>query len=318
MAKPTIGRPPLSFDPEIRERTTGRSQPRSSKTGNFKKDLVKGLNIASDVGAMLDRTPNYRTAFEVNNRNEQVMTWRLPNGGAVQMYINPENFVVRDSKQISETRTKGGFVIQYWGENLTKLTLSGTTGSSGIRGINVLRDIYRSENRGFELIAKQTVADIEQVGSNLSLTNGPDIGTALEDTALELQKRNFLLRPSLASMAVNVLLFYQGVQYKGFFNDFTVTEGISKLGLFDYNISFTSLETRGQRKNFMAWHKEPMANDIPGQLINGIGNAIRGTFGLAQQPPESFHPATAPYSFGETSLVSSLGILNNQERSIFL
>jgi hypothetical protein len=278
-------------------------------------DLLDGI---AQVGAQLERAPHYRTAYEVNRRDEQVMTWRLPNASVIQMYINPENFVVRDSKQITETRTKGGFVIQYWGENLTKLTLSGTTGSSGIRGINVLRDIYRSENRGFELIAAQTIADIEQTQSAIA-TSDVSLGLALEDTALELQKRNFLIRPSLASLAVNVLLFYQGVQYKGFFNDFTVTEGVSKLGLFDYNISFTSVETRGQRKNWASWHKEPTATDAPGQLINGIGNAVRGFFGLSAQPPESFHPANAPYSFGQTSLAPSLGVnLTNEERVIFL
>lgn len=277
--------------------------------------LLDGL---AQVGAGLERTPHYRTAYDVNRRNEQVMTWRLPNGSAIQMYINPENFVIRESKQITETRTKGGFVIQYWGENLTKITLSGTTGSSGIRGINVLRDIYRSENRSFELIAAQLVNDIEQVRSDLTTTS-LSLGKLLENASEEIQKRNFLLRPSLASMAVNILLFYQGVQYKGFFNDFTVTEGVSKLGLFDYNISFTAVETRGQRKNFLAWQKEPLADDVPGQIINGIGNAVRGFFGLSAQPPESFHPATAPYSFGESSLAPALGVqLNNQERAIFL
>lgn len=266
--------------------------------------LLDGL---VQVGAGLERAPFYRTAYEVNRRDEQVMTWRMPNGSAVQMYINPENFVVRESKQITETRTKGGFVIQYWGENLTKITLSGTTGSSGIRGINVLRDIYRSENSGFELIAAQMVADVEEVQNAVS-TSDLSLGLALEDRALELQKRNFLLRPSLASMAVNILLFYQGVQYKGFFNDFTVTESVAKLGLFDYAISFTSVETRGQRQNFMGWHKEPMANDIPGALINKVGNIARGWVGLSPQPPESFHPANANYTFGGTSLSGLVGM----------
>jgi hypothetical protein len=276
------------------------------------------LDGIAQLGAGLERKPFYRTAYEVNRRDEQVMTWRLPNGSAIQMYINPENFVVRDSKQITETRTKGGFVIQYWGENLTKITLSGTTGSSGIRGINILRDIYRSENRGFELIATQIIADAEEVKMGLATTD-LSLGELLEGTAAALQQRNFLLRPSLASLAVNVLLFYQGVQYKGFFNDFTVTESISKLGLFDYNISFTSVETRGQRKNFMGWHKEPRGDDIPGLLINGIGNSVRGFFGLSPQPPESFHPSNANYTFGQTSLAPSLGInLTNEERAIFL
>lgn len=310
MAKQTI-----SFEPEIRERTTSKgSQLRPSKTNR----TAKKPNVsAAAINATLEGSPNYRAGREVTNRNEQVMTWRLPNGGSVQMYINPENFVVRDSKQITETRTKGGFVIQYWGENLTQLTLSGTTGSSGIRGINVLRDIYRSESRGFELIAAQLVADIEQVKSETLVSE--NVNDALEETALNLQKRNFLLRPSLASLAVNVLLFYQGVQYKGFFKDFSVTEGVSKLGLFDYNISFTAVETRGQRKNFMAWHKEPVADNIPGQLINGIGNSIRGVFGLSPQPPEVFHPSNAPYSFGESSTIAStFGVQLNKQRSVFL
>lgn len=294
------------------------SQKTPYQVKNFEKNLNTGINAAADIGRILERTPNYRAGPEITNRDEQVMTWRLPNGSAVQMYINPENFVVRDSKQITETRTKGGFLIQYWGDNLTQLTLSGTTGSSGIRGINVLYDIYKSENRGFELIASQLVGDIETVKNSFNLSSS-SLSSALEDTAVELQRRNFLLRPSLASLAVNVLLFYQGVQYKGFFRDFSVTEGVAKLGLFDYTISFTAVERRGQRKNFMAWHKEPTADDIPGQLINGIGNAIRGTFGLSDQPPESFHPSNAPYSFGESSLNASLGISAvNKERSIFL
>ena len=315
MSKPNIQ---INNTPTLLDRATqSREIPFSNLGGDLKKPTLS--NTIMNIGAGLARTPNYRAALEVNNRNEQVMTWRLPNGGAVQMYINPENFMVKDSKQITETRTKGGFVIQYWGENLTQLTLSGTTGSSGIRGINVLRDIYRSENRGFELIASQLVGDIEKVKSSISLTGGPGLGTALEDAALELQKRNFLLRPSLASLAVNVLLFYQGVQYKGFFKDFSVTESVAKLGLFDYQISFTAVETRGQRKNFMAWHKEPMADNIPGQLINGIGNAIRGAFGLSPQPPEVFHPGNAPYTFGESSVVAStFGVQLDKERSVFL
>ena len=126
----------------------------------------------------------------------------------------------------------------------------------------------------------------------------------------------------MASLATSVLLFYQGVQYKGFFKEFTMTESTSKLGLFDYSTTFMSTETRGQRKNFMAWHKEPMADDPAGQIINGIGNSIRGAFGLTPQPPESFHPATASYSFGGNSLVSSLGLSNSplleENRPIFL
>lgn len=253
----------------------------------------------------LERFPHVRSGIGVTDRNGQIMSWRLPNGSSVKMYINPENFVVRESKQISNVRTKGGFVIQYWGENLTELTLSGTTGSSGIKGINLLRDIYRSENRGFDLVTAQLLNDIRRVQGGIATTQ--NLNEALTEISNRIQERKFLLRPTLASLATSVLLFYQGVQYKGYFTEFTVTEGINKLGLFDYNLRFMSTETRGVRKNFMPWHKEPLADDPAGQLINGIGNLVRGAFGLGAENPEAFHPSTAPLTFGGNSLAAGLG-----------
>ena len=43
------------------------------------------------------RAPHYRRVFGINERDKQVMTWRLPNGSSVQMYINPQNFIVKES-----------------------------------------------------------------------------------------------------------------------------------------------------------------------------------------------------------------------------
>lgn len=254
----------------------------------------------------LSRFPHTRLANSVGGgRNAQVMHWRLPNGSSVQMYINPENFVIRESKQITQTRTKGGFVIQYWGENLTQLTLSGTTGSSGIRGIQVLRDIYRAENRGFDLVAAQQIQLIKRVKDNIDVNS--DINKALQDTAEAIEGQNFLLRPSLASLATSILLFYQGVQYKGFFTEMNITESVQKLGLFDYSLTFMATETRGSRKNFMPWHKEPLFDDPAGQLLSGLGNTIRGIFGLHAQAPIEFHPENAPNTFGGNPLANALG-----------
>jgi len=281
--------------------------------GTFKDGVSEFVSTAGEVtdavgGALraLSPGPNFRLAQGITNRNRQIMTWRLPNGSSVQMYINPENFQVRESKQISSVRTKGGFVMQYWGDNLTQLTLSGTTGSSGIRGIQALRDIYRAENKAFELVAITQTRDLVD-----AIQNGFDLNTAgdaLRTVSEKLSERNFILRPSLASLALSVMLFYQGVQYRGFFTEFSMTESISKLGLFDYNMTFMVTETRGNRKNFMAWHKEPLADDLAGQLINGIGNALRSLVGLDQQAPQQFHPENAPFTFGGSSLAADFGV----------
>jgi len=62
-----------------------------------------------------------------------------------RMYVNPDSFNISNTKIIKESQTKGGFMIQYWGEQLTNVELRGTTGSAGIEGINILKDIYRHE-----------------------------------------------------------------------------------------------------------------------------------------------------------------------------
>lgn len=262
----------------------------------------------------LDDPPNTRFAHGISNRDSQVMTWRLPNSSSVQMYINPENFVVSESKLITPTRTKGGYVIQYWGDNLTKLTLSGTTGSSGIKGIQVLRDVYRAENKAFELVAATQINDFVNLMEGVNINDAGITGAVFNEAAKQIRERNFILRPSLASLALSILLFYQGVQYRGFFTEFTMTESVGKLGLFDYSMAFTVTEIRGKRENFMAWHKEPLADDVGGQLISGalnfVGNAIRGAVGLPQQAqnPTQFHPENAPLTYGGNSFSAALGI----------
>lgn len=293
--------------------------------------LKKGTQVASDITESLgkraqtaqqalSRWPHVRAGIGITDRQGQIMTWRLPNGDAVQMYINPENFIISESKQITSTRTKGGFVIQYWGENLSQLTLSGTTGSSGVKGINILRDIYRSENKGFDLVAAQQLNDVQNIQKQVSM-NSSNLAKSLVDTSKIVSQRNFLLRPTLASLAASVLLFYQGDQWRGYFTAFSVTEGVAKLGLFDYSLTFMAYEKRGSRKNWAPWHKEPMADDPAGSLINNIGNKIRGAFGLNAQPPQQFHPESAPLTFGGNSLSAGLGFADDpitEHKTIFV
>lgn len=250
--------------------------------------------------------PNMRLAQGVSNRSQEIMTWRLPNGAGVQMYINPQNFEVRDSKQINHTRTKGGFVVQYWGANLTQLTIRGTTGSSGITGINVLNDIYNAENRAFDLVAAQQTNALVQQLSDSSL-GSTGFGDVVSQVATQVNQSNFILRPSLASLATSILLFYQGIQYRGFFTEFSVTESTDRLGLFDYTMVFMATEKSGVRKNVFAWQKEAAATDAAGQLLNGLANSLRASFGLAQQAPQNWQPENAPSSWGGSSLPAELG-----------
>lgn len=261
--------------------------------------------------------PNLRLAQGTSNRDRQVITWTLPDNSTVQMYINPQSLTINERKAITPIRTKGGFVIQYWGEELTEIILEGTTGSSGYKGIEVLRDIYRAEQRAFELVGLQQTSQIlgdlnEQAGA--ANNSGVGLASALGSASERIRQRDFILRPSLGGLATNVKLFYQGIQWTGFFTAFSVRESTQNLGLFDYTMNFTATRRRGQRQNFMAWHKEPIANDFAGALLNGIGNSIRRAVGFTEQAPTQFHPENAPLTFGGNSVTGILNFTSNENQ----
>lgn len=286
-----------------------------SQSESDKADLKNSAQKIQDNINAITPQPNFRAAEGPTNRDQSIMTWRLPNGSAIQMYINPQSLEIRESKQINTIRTKGGFVVQYWGANLTDLNIRGITGSSGVQGINILRDIYNSENRAFDLVAANQFSKVQDALSANAL-NTNDVSSSLAQLTKTMNDSNFILRPSLASLASSILMFYQGVEYRGFFTSFSVTETAERTGMFEYAMEFKSTETRGRRLNTMSWQKEPIANDVAGALLTGVGNAIRGAFGMNQEAPDQFHPNNAPSSFGGgtgNSVLPSLGISSNEQ-----
>ena len=60
----------------------------------------------------------------------------------VPLYINPTSIQTNYTKNISETQTIGGFIIQYWGDRITTMSINGTTGSGGIDAINILYQVH--------------------------------------------------------------------------------------------------------------------------------------------------------------------------------
>jgi len=185
-----------------------------------------------------------------NNKNKSIrdamltkrslIQWEVPhiNGGqTIEMYINPQNIQIQSRKEINRVRTKGGYFAQYWGEDFDQIVIGGTTGSAAIEGINVLRDIYRSEQLALAKIVKQTADD----------------------------KR----RQSLMQLAASVTMWYQGQGYRGYFTDMTYTENAENF-LIEYSLIFMVVEYLGQRRrNFLPWHRHPWStSEVPNKGFN--------------------------------------------------
>ena len=212
----------------------------------------------------------------------------------VKMYLNPESISRSDTKIISEQQTKGGFAVQYWGEQLTTISMNGTTGSSGIEGINILRSIYRNEQIQFRNILQDRLKELKEdyrqasidraFESTSEINNFGDAVLAVSDFFLggvpsELikgdatvidqltsafteppreQYSNFSNTPSLAALATSVEMYYQGETYRGFFTNMNFSEQASTPGLFNYTVTFKATLVTGTRKNFMPWQRNPI------------------------------------------------------------
>ena len=223
-----------------------------------------------------------------------MVSWYLPQTGVVEMYINPQNIKYNNKKHItSPTRTRGGYIMQYWGEELGTVSISGTTGSSGIEGINVLEEIYRNEQicmdamalafeaaqnnapsplNGFGVLAS-TIGSVFGIGADSffdQITSLVNTGTIDPTTP----------RPTLASIAFQVEMYWSRMVYHGYFTSMNVNEEANKLGLFDYSMEFTVTQKRGLRLNFMPWHRS--ATDGPSN-----SNPVFG-------PPYSFSTLANP------------------------
>ena len=227
----------------------------------------------------------------------QPMRFIVPEQPIVEMYVNPQQVQYQYSKLIHQQRAKGGYILQYWGENLGTLQVQGTTGTSGIEGINVLLDIYRNEQLMFDpyalmLEAERDKAEQESFDDLLFGDDGPlglgagllgDIAGITGDllsTGQEQNITNSRNKPTLASLAFTVEIYWYGEVYRGYFENFNFTESATMLGLYEYNFTFKVTQKRGIRYNWLAWHKDPNQ----GQSNWGPGGPERSYTTLAGAP----------------------------------
>lgn len=205
-----------------------------------------------------------------------IITWFVPQFGTVRMFINPQNIAYNHSKLITKDRTKGGYTLQYWGEQLTTLNIQGTTGSSGVEGINALHEVYRSEQYAFDAIGLTLAGNnaAADVSNNLNQGIGGGLGQVIGNSNLQnssstsgllggilgLDSPNNMLSvrniPSLASLAFSVEMYYNGWVFRGFFESMTMTERADNF-LWDYTLTFTVTQKRGYRTNYFPWSNSP-------------------------------------------------------------
>lgn len=259
------------------------SQQNSLKADGF---LLPPTYSADGNGLPYNNVPDNRPA----KLHRNIITWFIPQFGIVRMYINPSSISYNHKKLLSKDRTKGGFTLQYWGEDLTTLNIAGTTGSSGVEGINVLYEMYRAEQYAFDSVGLTLDANNfnNDLGHNLingasSLIGGDattQAGTAgLLGGILGVDSPNNSLAAknitSLAQLAFGVEMYYNGWVYRGFFENMVINEKADSF-LMEYQITFTATQRRGYRTNYFPFARS--AKNGPSQYgtVNSFSGNIQG------------------------------------------
>ena len=232
--------------------------------------VVPPTPSADGAGLPYSKVPYGILAPDSATNVRRLIHWYIPEYGIIKMYINPNSINIADKKVISPTKTKGGYTLQYWGEELTTLSIKGTTGSSGIEGINVLHELYRAEQYSFDgvglsLSASNMTTGAQAISNSIAGSIGGktgDIVGGVVSNALgsavgqfgDLSSRNI---PSLGQIAFGIEMFYLGWVYRGHFTSMNVTESADKVGLYEYDLNFTATQRRGYRTNQFPWQRTP-------------------------------------------------------------
>ena len=245
---------------------------------------------------------------QLGTPTRQIVKFFIPEVGIVSMYINPQSINYSYKKIINKEMTKGGFIIQYWGEDLAKITMAGHTGSSGVNGLNVLHEAYRAEQYLFDPIALSMAANNSITGlSDLidsTIGNAGGLSSSISQAtngAMQLNPTSqFVLPqniPSLASIALGIEMYWSGWIMRGYFEDFSFSESAEKLGLFNYSLNFIVTQRRGYRTNSLPWQHSaidgPSNSSVIPYSIIGLEDNTPKTTGtiIASFPTET---ATTP------------------------
>ena len=253
-----------------------------------------GFLVASTPTASGNGLPYTQITPGVNAQmRRNIITWFVPQFGTVQMYVNPQNITYNHKKLINKDKTKGGYTLQYWGEELSQLNIAGTTGSSGIEGINMLYEIYRAEQYAFDAVGITLAANnaSSDVSNNISnaiggsanqLIGGTNLASGLNGGGilsgiLGINSPNNLLSarniPTLASLAMGVEMYYGGQVFRGFFENMTITEQASDF-MINYQLTFTVTQIRGYRTNYFAFAKSPTSGESQYNTPNSFSGTV--------------------------------------------
>lgn len=156
-------------------------------------------------------------------KNKQAIVWRIDAipepPPPLTMLVNPANLDIQYQQLVNETRTKGGFAQEFWGEQISNLSASGITGMA-----------YNDGG-----ITNAELKDSEAYENFINLLNFYKNNSRVYDSKI----------PTKITRVGIVIMTYFGKEYEGYFDSFNWKESAEKQYTYEYDLSFKVEKIRG-------------------------------------------------------------------------
>jgi hypothetical protein len=166
--------------------------------------------------------------------NKQAIVWRIEGLQGITseetrmtMMLNPANIDMSYAPLVNETRTLGGFVQEFWGEQLTTLSASGKTAMFyNDKGLTNLESRKSETYYNFIKLV------------NIYKNNGKDYDDERQSSSIKLNSNRI-------KSVGTIIMTYINKQYEGFFENFNIKELAEKPFNYEYDFSFKITRTIG-------------------------------------------------------------------------
>ena len=218
--------------------------------------------------------------------------YRLPD---VELYIDPQNISVRKKVIQRKQLTKGGWVIQFWGHDLTTVSVRGVSG-------------YYGMTKG---LAPSNIAGVVK-----SLTSGENhkVGAlkVFEYLKENVYMRRFDKRIPFKGLPV-IGLVYDKVLYRGYFEQFNYSLSATAPFMITYNFNFTIIPPESDLQELQdAKNLIPSSGQEVADITRGVAaGAYLNPDGTSQRVSDAMsNYITKATQAGIDELSKKLGVLS--------
>lgn len=189
----------------------------------------------------------------------------------LELFVDPNKIGVQKKMNVNKQLTKGGYVNQFWGQDLPLITISANSGYFGL-------------TKGRDPITATTLNILDRIGNAPSYRNGEQKTGYLDPLKVFEKLKTYVYDnrfdgqlPSEGNPIITMV--YEGTAYSGYFLSFNYELNATKPFVIDYNLQFVVISPS---REFNVFNKilsnfNSLSNVMVGTIYQGMTEGINST-----------------------------------------